>query len=553
MGTKTGRSGYLRKAWKVVLLVTLLSLMLQFNVFAKEDTLGTAEEAVGEDAPEGEMSETTYAEGDDTVDDEGEGGQGEGGEGGREEGGEGDREEGGEEDPEPVMTGLHKIDGEWYYFDENGKKLTGWQTIDGKKYYFRKAGMAAVGWLEKEGHWYFFSKKGVMRTGWVENASNWYFFDKKGRMYSGWKKEDGYRYYLAPNGIMQLGWRQIDGKWYYFGTTGRMATGWRMIDKCWYFFDTTGVMKTGWLESGKDWYYLDVNGKMKTGWLESGKKWYYFDVNGKMKTGWQKVGASWYYLDAEGRMKTGWMNSGQNRYYLRSDGRMATGWFKPDNYWYYFNEDGELQRNCRIDGYYLNSEGRWVDQLPDAFRLDVDNIMQRPELPMGCEVTSLTIVLNYHGYDVKKGYLSDNFLKKGASSPDAGFIGNPRSWGGWYCYSKPIVNCANDYLKSVGSESRARNLTGTKFEDLFYELVVGRPVVIWGTLSMGSPSTRGRWSNGYPRYVNLHCLVLTGYDKTKDLVYIADPLAGNRTYRLSTTKLRYEQLGSQAVVICDPE
>ena len=80
----------------------------------------------------------------------------------------------------------------------------------------------------------------------------------------------------------------------------------------------------------------------------------------------------------------------------------------------------------------------------------------------------------------------------------------------------------------------------------------GKPVVIWGTLSMGSPRTSGRWyvrGCSYPRYINLHCMVLTGYDKKKDLVYVADPLSGNVTYRLSTTRIRYAQMGSRAVVI----
>ena len=48
-------------------------------------------------------------------------------------------------------------------------------------------------------------------------------------------------------------------------------------------------------------------------------------------------------------------------------------------------------------------------------------------------------------------------------------------------------------------------------------------------------------------------MVLTGYDRKKDLVYVADPMEGERTYSLSTFIKRYEQIGKQAVVIRPPK
>ena len=227
--------------------------------------------------------------------------------------------------------------------------------------------------------------------------------------------------------------------------------------------------------------------------------------------------------------------------------------------WYYLDKSGEMLKDRWVGDYYLGKDGSWLKKLPASVRLKVKNILQRPELPMGCEVTSLDIVLQYHGFDISKEQLSDKYLPKGSvggTSPNEAFIGNPRSYGGWYCYSAPIVECANAYLQSTGAKQSAVNLTGTKFEDLFYELVSGRPVVIWGTLSMGSPSTRGSWYAGgrsYPRYINLHCLVMTGYDKKKGLVYIADPRVGNRAFSISRVKRVYEQMGSQAVVIRDTD
>ncbi len=46
---------------------------------------------------------------------------------------------------------------------------------------------------------------------------------------------------------------------------------------------------------------------------------------------------------------------------------------------------------------------------------------------------------------------------------------------------------------------------------------------------------------------------MTGYDKKKGLVYIADPRVGNRAFSISRVKRVYEQMGSQAVVIRDTD
>ena len=47
----------------------------------------------------------------------------------------------------------------------------------------------------------------------------------------------------------------------------------------------------------------------------------------------------------------------------------------------------------------------WVDTsslVNKAVKLDVEYISQYPELPTGCEITSLATVLNYYGYEISK-------------------------------------------------------------------------------------------------------------------------------------------------------
>ncbi|NLY78771.1 MAG: hypothetical protein GX072_02350, partial [Lysinibacillus sp.] len=44
-------------------------------------------------------------------------------------------------------------------------------------------------------------------------------------------------------------------------------------------------------------------------------------------------------------------------------------------------------------------------------RLQVPVVLQNPELPNGCEITSLTAILNYYGINVDKMTLSDRMPK----------------------------------------------------------------------------------------------------------------------------------------------
>lgn len=118
-------------------------------------------------------------------------------------------------------------------------------------------------------------------------------------------------------------------------------------------------------------------------------------------------------------------------------------------------------------------------------KLNVKCILQNPELPTGCEITSLTTVLNYYGYNVSKTTMSDDFLEK--SNDEVGdfwkmFLGNPRSEDGFGCYAQPITDAANKYLKTQDNNYIAVNYSGTQFEKLLKEVESGNPVIIWGTM-----------------------------------------------------------------------
>ena len=186
-------------------------------------------------------------------------------------------------------------------------------------------------------------------------------------------------------------------------------------------------------------------------------------------------------------------------------------------------------------------------------QLNIENILQNPELPTGCEVTSLAIVLNYLGYDIDKVLLSDLFLPKGEigkTHPDKAFIGNPRDKSAYGANAPVLVNTANDYLKHVQGKHYAYNMSSNEFTDLLKYVNDGYPVMFWGTMYMkdGYPSTKWIIDNETVQwYARFHCMVLIGY--TEDTYIIADPLQGIVEYDKDLVEKRYNELGKQAIVI----
>ncbi len=191
--------------------------------------------------------------------------------------------------------------------------------------------------------------------------------------------------------------------------------------------------------------------------------------------------------------------------------------------------------------------------------IKADMIFQNPELPTGCEITSLAMLLNYLGFKVDKCALADNYLEKGEyrnADPYKVFVGNPRSLRAYGCYSHAIINAAEAYLTDVGKNNdyKVYDMTGCDFENLCAAIDNDCPVIVWGTMGMKGTSKGPSWiipeTNEYYTWVGgEHCLLMTGYDKNKGIVYMNDPLKGVVTYDMNLFKKRFVQMGSHAVII----
>lgn len=188
---------------------------------------------------------------------------------------------------------------------------------------------------------------------------------------------------------------------------------------------------------------------------------------------------------------------------------------------------------------------------------DFQTVMQNPELPTGCEITALTQTLNFLGFDIDKVTMCDKYMNtdwKGEYTMNQCYIGDPKSYSGFGCSAPVICKSARRYFRVQKSDCYPEDLTGTDFQELFYQVEQGRPVIVWATMYLldTKPEYVYTAKNGEEMWfcTYQHCLTLYGYDKDEGIVYVADPLVGNTTYSLERFEKIYDILGKQAVVIC---
>ena len=140
----------------------------------------------------------------------------------------------------------------------------------------------------------------------------------------------------------------------------------------------------------------------------------------------------------------------------------------------------------------------------------LEPICQYPELPTGCEVTSLAMVLNFYRVGCDKCEIADNYLTKGD------------------------------------------DLTGTPLDGLRSYLDRGIPLIVWGTQDCREGHYSVTWNvdgKDLTWFTPEHCMVLVGMDDSA--VRVADPIYGNIiSYERSVFESSYDSLFQQAVAIC---
>ena len=123
--------------------------------------------------------------------------------------------------------------------EANSENLTGWQTINGQQYYYNEDGTKAT-------------------SSWIDRS----FVDKEGKKVVGsFIYDENYKsyFYLKVDGnYAENQWLEIGGKWYYFKEWGYMAKSeWKGN----YYLNPSGAMaKKEWIYDNKYSSYFYLNG-----------------------------------------------------------------------------------------------------------------------------------------------------------------------------------------------------------------------------------------------------------------------------------------------------
>lgn len=197
--------------------------------------------------------------------------------------------------------------------------------------------------------------------------------------------------------------------------------------------------------------------------------------------------------------------------------------------------------------------------------IDMANILQNPELPVGCEITALTILLNYYGFNAEKTDMAKNYLPTSWGNPKTVdgklykdsffdyFIGDPFSRG-YGCFSPAIERAANSYIFSHGGGYTVKNISGCHPDTLYEYLIAGTPVLCWATDGMIEPEYYETWYDNATGeqldwYLNEHCFVLAGFNIANSTVTLNDPMKGIIDYNIDKFEVRFKQMHSQAIVL----
>ncbi len=185
-------------------------------------------------------------------------------------------------------------------------------------------------------------------------------------------------------------------------------------------------------------------------------------------------------------------------------------------------------------------------------------VLQNPELPRGCEITSLTMLLQYYGIKLDKMELLKDMkfdrtpLQTDSSgrivfwgNPNTGFVGDITFGGsGLGIYHAALFPTLKKHIPT------AIDLTGSTFDRLEQQLSDQIPVVVWTTADYRLPARWVEWDSptGHVRTTySEHAVLMTGYDA--EYVYFNDPLAGKSNVKVEKEQFItvWNSMGKQAL------
>lgn len=221
--------------------------------------------------------------------------------------------------------------------------------------------------------------------------------------------------------------------------------------------------------------------------------------------------------------------------------------------WDYDSSSDQILSSDTIIGTAATSE----KETQSAVKLNVRAICQYPELPTGCEATAAVMALNYLGASVylepfanllPQQPLTNSENRSQGPDPNVSFVGDPhKETGSFGCFEQVIIKTVNEHYPAY----YAQKVNGS-IDDLCSYIDAGYPVLIWTTMELQEIRRVTTWTlpdgSSFTWPGREHCMLLVGYDDF--YYYFNDPRNGECVaYDKSLSELRFEEMGSRAVVI----
>lgn len=204
-----------------------------------------------------------------------------------------------------------------------------------------------------------------------------------------------------------------------------------------------------------------------------------------------------------------------------------------------------------------------VQEKQKSAMIDAPAIKQLPELPAGCEVTSLTMLLQFKGIEKSKMDLAAEMPKDNTpislnadgsiaywGNPNTGFVGDvTRKQRGFGIYHAGLFPLLKAYVPS------AIDVTGEPFEMYEEQVARGIPVIAWTTIDFNSPYQWVIWDTPIgPIQTSFaeHAVLLVGYDEEN--VFLNDPLSGQKQLKVNKAQFieSWAAMGKQGLTYLLP-
>ncbi|WP_224783236.1 C39 family peptidase [Lactobacillus mulieris] len=403
-------------------------------------------------------------------------------------------------------------------------------------------------YLPKDSSWQYF-KIAVMKDGtkWYNLGGNqWvksdYVVDKSQPNGETTKKQEAGQSTVAPanlenrNGVIRINYNGLGGVavWKSYDTNQGITGHYLSKGSSWQYF------KVATMKDGTKWYNLGGNQWVKSDYaidLSVPKKenvtpvqksndgmnvqdqtgvlsinysglggvavWKNYDTMQGLTGSYLRNGSSWQYFKvAVAANGAKWYNLGGNQWvmgqYVSLKYENPTGLngniVKDGNRYIFKNNTGEV-----LTGTIINGKQTFItDPYGGIYYVqnDAPVISQLPELPTGCEMTAVTMMLQYAGANVSKLQVANETPR--SSNGNYGFVGSPYSSTGWWVFPTGIAPVVNKHLGT------SQVMTGASIDAIKDKLIHGHLVVVWVANMNG--------------FIN-HALTLTGYNNNGTLYY----------------------------------